>query len=79
MPRIREDVLSQVWRQAHVVGARHQLSGVQFAALRMFAAQRMRELPHTVVDGSRGDAMRPTFVDALDHAARDIAGGNTPK
>jgi len=79
VPRIRDEVLQQVWRHAHVVAGRHQLSGAQFAELRMFAARRMRELPHVVVDGTRGDALRVSFIDALEHAARDIISGTSPQ
>ena len=79
MPRIRDEVLQQVWRHAHAAGARQALSNGQLAELRKFASARMREMPHTVVDGAKGEEMRASFVDALDHAARDISDGIIPK
>lgn len=68
----------EVWRSAHFSGAAVGLDGAGMARLRLWAANRMRDLSHVVFDPVTG-GMRDSFNQALSFAAIAISHGRVPE
>jgi hypothetical protein len=67
-----------VWRAAHFSGAAVGLDAVGMARLRLWTAERMRNLPYAVFDSTSLE-MRPSFNQALSFAAIAILNGGVPE
>lgn len=70
--------VQSVWRAAHFSGAAVGLDSVGMARLRLWTAERMRDVSYAVFDKATGD-MRPSFNEALSYAAIAIHHGGVPE
>ncbi len=64
-----------VWRAVHASAAKYGLDGRQMALLRLWASERMKDLPHVVFEARPELMMRRSFVTAIGVAARRIRRG----
>ena len=73
--RVPEQTL---WRVVHAIGSARALDQQEMAVLRLWAAQRMRDLSYAVFDPVSG-TVRDSFNTAIDIAAGQIRAGDVPE
>lgn len=67
-----------VWRSVHAAAAAAGLDAAGIQALRSWTGYRMRDLSFAVFEGAASRNVRPSFLEAIKHAAADIAAGKVP-